>query len=85
MLFQQAPVSYQHISSPMHQGRWLWGCPDAIRMVPDCMARGGYRGEKVVPIVIAAAIWGRRWSRSHVCFHSDYMAVVAILQSNSPR
>ena len=41
--------------------------------------------KELVPIVVAAAIWGRHWSRSHVCFHLDNMAVVTILQSISPR
>ena len=30
-------------------------------------------------MVMAAAIWGKQWSGSHVCFHCDNMAVVAIL------
>ena len=32
-----------------------------------------------MPIVMAAALWGRSWSGKHVCFYSDNMAVVATL------
>lgn len=32
---------------------------------------------------IAAALWGGRWRSQHVCFHSDNMAVVAIMASRT--
>ena len=35
--------------------------------------------KELVPVVIAAALWGRHWTSEHVCFHSDNMAVVSIL------
>ena len=35
--------------------------------------------KELLPIVIAAALWGHLWTGSHVCFHSDNMAVVAVL------
>ena len=41
--------------------------------------------KELVPIVAAAALWGRYWSRTHVCFHTDNMAVVAILRNQSGR
>ncbi len=33
----------------------------------------------MVPIVVAAAVWGHQWSGTHVCFHSDNEAVVTLI------
>ena len=41
--------------------------------------------KELVPVVVAAALWGSHWYRSHVCFHIDNEAVVAILQRQSGR
>ena len=41
--------------------------------------------KELVPIVIAAAIWGQQWSRRHICFHMDNEAVVAIISKNSSK
>ena len=41
--------------------------------------------KELVPIVAAAALWGRFWSCRHVLFHTDNMEVVAILQTHSGR
>ena len=41
--------------------------------------------KELVPVVMAAAIWGKQWSGSHVCFHCDNMAVVAILGSRTAK
>ena len=41
--------------------------------------------KELVPVVIAAALWGRRWYRAHVCFHIDNEAVVRIIQRQSGR
>ena len=35
--------------------------------------------KELVPVVLAAALWGRLWSKQHICFHSDNMAVVSVL------
>ena len=40
----------------------------------------GIAAKELVPIVLAAALWGPTWSRDHVCFHSDNEAVVTIIQ-----
>ena len=40
--------------------------------------------KELVPIVFAAALWGESWRSQHVCFHSDNMAVVAILTAGTP-
>ena len=39
--------------------------------------------KELVPIVLAAALWGRYWQNLHIRFHSDNMAVVSVLQRNS--
>ncbi len=41
--------------------------------------------KELVPVVVAAALWGPYWSGKHVCFHSDNMSVVAILASRTAR
>ena len=41
--------------------------------------------KELVPIVIAAALWGDKWRRSCVCFKCDNMAVVEILRSRTAR
>ncbi len=38
-----------------------------------------------VPVVAAAALWGRQWAGSHICFHSDNMAVVAVLNNRTAK
>lgn len=41
--------------------------------------------KEMVPIVLAAAVWGARWAKHQVRFRSDNMAIVASLQSRSAR
>ncbi len=41
--------------------------------------------KEMVPIVLAAAIWGREWHRHHVVFYSDNAAVAAVIQQRSAR
>ena len=36
--------------------------------------------KELLPIVVAAAVWGNRWSRSTVCFHCDNQAVVDVIR-----
>ena len=36
--------------------------------------------KELVPIVIAAVLWGHGWSGKHVCFHCDNEAVVLMIQ-----
>lgn len=37
--------------------------------------------KELLPILTAAAVWGRQWERSGVKFHCDNMAVVTVLNS----
>ena len=41
--------------------------------------------KEMVPIVVAAALWGRLWEGCHICFHSDNMAVVAVLNKRTAK
>ena len=89
MFFQAAPIPSSHIFT---DASGSFGCggvlmPSAWFQLrwPESWSEVDIVVKELVPIVVAAAIWGRHWSRSHVCFHSDNMAVVAILQSSSPR
>ena len=49
------------------------------------VGRNRYFGEKLVPVVVAAALWGVLWRGKHVCFHSDNMAVVSILSTKTAK
>ena len=37
--------------------------------------------KELVPVVVAAALWGWQWQGNHIYFHSDKMAVVSILNT----
>ena len=41
--------------------------------------------KELVPIVIAAALWGPLWHRQCICFHSDNLGVVGLLARRSAR
>jgi len=41
--------------------------------------------KELVPIVIAANLWGHQWKCSAVCFRSDNMAVVEVLKSRTSK
>ena len=41
--------------------------------------------KELIPVVIAAALWGHGWQGQHICFHSDNMAVVATINSKTAR
>ena len=38
--------------------------------------------KELLPIVVAAAMWGASWQGAHVCFHSDNMAVVMVINKH---
>ena len=41
--------------------------------------------KEMVPVVVAAALWGKLWEGCHICFHSDNMAVLAVLNKHTAR
>ena len=50
---------------------------------PSSCAGAGISSLELVPVVIAAALWGEHWSGQHVCFHSDNTGVVSVLKSRT--
>lgn len=89
MFFQQVPIPSAHIYT---DASGSFGCGGVIfpsdwfqLRWPESWADVDISVKELVPIVVSAAIWGRRWYRLHVCFHSDNMAVVAILQKRSAK
>lgn len=46
---------------------------------PSSWADSAISIKELVPVVVAAALWGRRWQGRHVRFHCDNTAVVAML------
>lgn len=52
---------------------------------PDSWQSTNIAAKELVPVVIAAALWGHRWSGAGVCFRSDNMAVVSILSTSTSR
>ena len=50
---------------------------------PACWDPVNIAAKELVPIVITAALWGAQWAGHSICFHSDNMAVVAILGKGS--
>ena len=41
--------------------------------------------KELVPVVVAAALWGEKWRKRHVCIHSDNVAVVSVIKSGTTR
>ena len=41
--------------------------------------------KELLPIVLAAVMWGQRWWHGRVLFHSDNQAVVAAFSSQTAR
>lgn len=45
----------------------------------------GIAAKELVPIVLAAAVWGPDWAGKRVCFHSDNEAVVTFIQRHQAK
>ena len=41
--------------------------------------------KELVPVVIAAAVWGAGWAGHHILFHIDNLAVVSVVQKLNAR
>ena len=52
---------------------------------PEDWLKVGISAKKLVPVVVASAIWGKLWAGKHICFHADNMAVVAVLNSRTAK
>ncbi len=52
---------------------------------PEDWADIDISAKEMVPIVVAAALWGHNWAGQHVRFNSDNTAVVAVLNSRTAK
>ena len=52
---------------------------------PDTWTGIEILAKELVPVVAAAARWGSYWSGKHICFHSDNIAVVSVLQTRASK
>lgn len=50
---------------------------------PTSWASEHSAAKEMVPVVLAVAVWGKRWSGQTVLVKSDNMAVVAVLKSGA--
>lgn len=69
-----------------------WGCGAIVHSQgwfqvrwPEAWSLIDIAVKEMVPVVIAAALWGRYWQGKHICFHSDNEAVVATLRSGTAK
>ena len=44
-----------------------------------------HTAKELVLLVVAAYLWGKHWPGEHVCFHSDNMAVIAIISKGTTK
>ena len=47
---------------------------------PTAWADTGIAAKELVPVVVAAVLWGPHWAGRHICFHSDNEVIVTIIQ-----
>ena len=68
-----------------------WGCgafchPQWLQLQwPESWHDYSITIKELLPIVLAVAIWGRKWSRKHIMCRCDNMAVVNILYSRTSK
>jgi hypothetical protein len=69
------------------QGQWFYRAWTSATEVPDITGTS-IAFKELYPIVVAATLWGHRWSRRRLVFYSDNMSTVHILnkkRSHCPR
>ena len=89
MFFRQSPVPTEHVftdASGSIGAGGFWKPRYCFQLQwPNSWSDVDIVVKELVPVVIAAALWGRHWYRAHVCFHIDNEAVVGIIQRQSGR
>ena len=89
MFFRQPPVPAVHVytdASGSFGAGGVWAPHLCFQLRwPPTWTTVDIVVKELVPVVVAAALWGRHWYRSHICFHVDNEAVVSILQRQSGR
>ncbi len=70
-------------------GRWGCGAFEGTKWFqfewPPTMGASHISIREMIPVVMAAALWGRGWSGKSVRFWSDNSAVVALINAGSSR
>ena len=89
MFFPQPPTPAAHVytdaSGTFGCGGVVWASHWFYLQWPTSWSTVDIAVKELVPVVIAAALWGRSWHRMHIRFHCDNMAVVDILRKRSAR
>ena len=90
--FMPLPLPSKHVYS---DASGSFGCGAFCQHVgwfqliwPALWSEVSIAAKEMVPIVLAAVLWGRHWAGQHICFHVDNLAVVAIIRrgtSKDPR
>ena len=69
-----------------------WGCGAISQETgwlqvpwPDNWNTIDIAAKELVPVVLAAALWGHKWTGGHVCFHIDNIAVVEVLNNRTSK
>ena len=44
----------------------------------------GIEARELVPVVVAAVLWGPHWAERNICFHSDNEVIISFIQSDMP-
>ena len=87
MFFPQPTVSEIHVytdaSGTFGCGGVLWPSQWFSLQWPASWLETNIAVKELVPVVIAAALWGRLWYRCRICFHVDNMSVVLILRKQA--
>ena len=70
-------------------GKWGCGAFSGSRWFqlewPESVLSHHITIKKMIPVIVAAAVWGRDWKQSHVRVRSDNSAVVAIINGGYSR
>ncbi len=88
--FFPAPVPSTHIYSDA-SGTVGCGAIDStvgwfqLTWPGTCWMDANIATKELLPIVVAAALWGASWRGSHVCFHCDNAAVVSVINKHSAK
>ena len=67
---------YSDASGSFGCGAFVQGTGYFLLQWPQSWAPVEITAKELVPLVVAAALWGQRWSGNHIRFHTDNEAVV---------
>ena len=85
-LSPQSPCVVSDASGSWGCGAYLAGLGSWFQLPwPHDWSESSITVKELLPVVVAAAVWGREWSRKVVVFRCDNMAVVQILNAMAAR